>query len=232
MISSTPTVRTSEQVSAIHQPDHSERLLVALRIALLMFDGCDLLDVGGPYEVLLTANRLAARRGEPVPFEVVTVAPDDQVVVAYGGLGLQAQATLTEVGRPDVVVIPGLIDVEAGTGDTNLLQVVGELVARGRVAASVCTGAFLLAAVGALDGRPATTHHEDVHALVRRDDVGEVRTDVRWVDDGDVVTGAGLASGLALGLHLVDRFAGRDLAAATARQIEHPWDPDGRHLVA
>jgi transcriptional regulator GlxA family with amidase domain len=55
--------------------------------------------------------------------------------------------------------------------------------------------------------------------------------DVRWVDDGDVVTGAGLSSGLALALHLVDRFASRDLAVATARQIEHPWDPEGRDAI-
>ena len=94
------------------------------------------------------------------------------------------------------------------------------------VAASVCTGAFLLAAAGRLRDRPATTHHEDVDDLAARDDVGEVRTGVRWVDDGAVVTGAGLSSGLALGLHLVDRVAGRDLAVATAAQIEHPWRPD------
>ena len=202
---------------------------MALRFALLVFDGCDLLDVGGPYEVLLTANRLAERAGAAVPFEVLTVAPDDRPVAAYGGLGLRAAGLVDEVDRADVVVVPGLIDLDAALQDRPLLAAVSGLVSRSEVAASVCTGAFLLAEVGALAGRTVTTHHEDADLLAARDDVGEVVTDRRWVDTGEVVTGAGLSSGLALGLHLVDRFAGRDLALATARQLEHPWDPDGRH---
>ena len=202
---------------------------MVLRVALLVFDGCDLLDVGGPYEVLLTANRLAERDGGAAPFEVLTVAPDDRPIAAYGGLGLRAATVADEVEAADVVVVPGLIDLDAALQDGALIDAVAGLVARSELAASVCTGAFLLAEVGALAGRAATTHHEDADLLAARDDVGEVVTDRRWVDTGEVVTGAGLSSGLALGLHLVDRFAGRDLALATARQLEHPWDPEGRH---
>lgn len=204
---------------------------MARRTALLVFDGCDLLDTGGPYEVLLTANRLAERAGDEPPFEVITVAADDRLIAAYGGLGLRAQATLADLGAVDLVLVPGLIDVDAGLADPTLVGAVKDLVARSQVAASVCTGAFLLAAAGALGDRPATTHHEDLPALADRDDVGEVVSGRRWVDDGEVVTGAGLSSGIALGLHLVDRFAGRDLAVSTARQVEHLWDPDGRDQV-
>jgi transcriptional regulator GlxA family with amidase domain len=64
-----------------------------VRTALFVFDGCDLLDIGGPYEVLLTANRLAQRRGEPAPFELLTVGAA-RGVLAYGGLGLVASHTL------------------------------------------------------------------------------------------------------------------------------------------
>lgn len=211
-----------------------------VRTALLVFDGCDLLDVGGPYEVLLTANRLAGRtrtggpRGEDgahAPFEVVTVAPDERPLAAYGGLGLRAQTTAADVGPVDLLVVPGLIDLDAALGDDALVAAVAALAASAEVTASVCTGSFLLAAAGVLRGRRATTHHEDAALLAARDDVGEVVTGRRWVDDGEVVTGAGLSSGIALGLHLVDRFAGRDLAVATARQIEHAWDPDGRDQV-
>ncbi|MBS3941813.1 MAG: DJ-1/PfpI family protein [Actinobacteria bacterium] len=202
-----------------------------VRTALLVFDGCDLLDVGGPYEVLLTANRLAMRSGGQAPFEVVTVAPDDRVLAAYGGLGLRAQTSVADLGPLDLVVVPGLIDLDAALGDDALVATVAGLAARSEVTASVCTGSFLLAAAGVLRGRRATTHHEDADLLAARDDVGEVVTGQRWVDDGDVVTGAGLSSGLALGLHLVDRFAGRDLAVATARQIEHAWDPEGLDQV-
>lgn len=199
------------------------------RVALLMFDGCDLLDLGGPYEVLLTANRLAERRGEPVPFEVVTVGLTTEPVAAYGGLGLVPHQRVEDVGVVDVVVVPGLIDVTAGTSDSELLAAVRRLATAAEVATSVCTGAFLLAEAGLLHGLPATTHHEDLPVLRARDDVGEVVTGRRWVDAGAVITGAGLSSGLDLGLHLVDRLAGRELATATAAQIEHPWNPEGRH---
>ncbi|MFA9445939.1 DJ-1/PfpI family protein [Egicoccus sp. AB-alg6-2] len=204
---------------------------MTLHIALLLFDGCDLLDVGGPYEVLLTANRLAVRAGDEPPFAVTTVAVDDRQMTAYGGLGLRAEVTLEDLGPVDVVVVPGLVDVAAGTGDARLVEAVRELVAASEVATSVCTGSFLLAAAGALRDRPATTHHEDLEALGRRHDVGSVVAGRRWVDTGEVVTGAGLSSGIALGLHLVDRFAGRDLATATAAQIEHAWDPEGADQV-
>ena len=202
---------------------------MATRVALLVFEGCDLLDLGGPYEVLLTANRLATRRGEEPPFEVVTVATTDAPVHAYGGLGLLAQQRVEDLDHLDVVVVPGLIDVPRATGDPALVAAVRTLAGRAPLAVSVCTGAFLLAEAGLLRGLPATTHHEDLDDLRRRDDVGEVVEHRRWVDAGDVVTGGGLSSGLDLGLHLVERLAGRQLATATARQIEHPWNPDGDH---
>jgi transcriptional regulator GlxA family with amidase domain len=202
---------------------------MSLRVGLLIFDGCDLLDVGGPYEVLLTANRLALRAGDAAPFEVVTLAAGP--VVAYGGLGLVASDDLTSVGSLDVLVVPGTIDLERALADAELTADVQRLVDLADLVTSVCTGAFLLAAAGALEGRPATTHHEDLADLGVRPDVGRAVPGRRWVDDGTVVTAAGLSSGIALGLHLVDRLAGRELAVATADQLEHAWDPEGRDLV-
>jgi transcriptional regulator GlxA family with amidase domain len=91
----------------------------------------------------------------------------------------------------------------------------------------VCTGAFVLQSLGFLDGRPWTTHWEDVEDLeARTGRAGAGQAWVRWVDAGEVVTAGGLSSGIAMALHLVDRFAGRDLALRTARQIEYNWDPD------
>ena len=97
--------------------------------------------------------------------------------------------------------------------------------ARGaRVVASVCTGAFILGALGLLSERPWTTHWEDVETLAARVG-GRGEAWVRWVDSGEVVTSGGLSSGMAMSLHLVDRFEGRELAARTAKQLEYDWDP-------
>lgn len=194
-----------------------------MRIGLLLFEGVDLLDVGGPYEVFLTASRLVARDGGEPPFEVVTLTADGGPVTAYGGLGLRPQAAVANSGPLDVVVVPGTIDVDAAVGDERLLAAIDGLAGATDLTASVCTGAFLLAAAGVLDGRPWTTHWEDVDLLAERiGERGAVR-DVRWVDAGEVVTAGGLSSGIAMALHLVDRFAGRELAERTARQLDYDW---------
>ena len=197
-----------------------------MRIGLLLFEGVDLLDVGGPYEVFLTASRLVARDGGEPPFEVVTLTADGGPVTAYGGLGLRPQAAVADSGPLDVVVVPGTIDVDAAVGDDRLLAAVNGLAGATELTASVCTGAFLLAAAGALDGRPWTTHWEDVDLLAQRIGEGGAVRDVRWVDAGEVVTAGGLSSGIAMALHLVDRLAGRGLAERTACQIDYDWRPD------
>lgn len=195
------------------------------RVGLLVFEGFDLLDVGGPYEVLLTADRLAERRDDPAPFEVVLVGLDDTPVTAYGGMVVTPSTRLDTAGDLDVLLVPGAIDVDGTLAATGLVSAVRDAASHVPVMASVCTGAFVLGRAGLLEGRPWTTHWEDVDALV--DEVGEAgaRRDVRWVDAGEVVTGGGLSCGLDLGLHLVDRWAGRDLALATARQVDHRWSP-------
>lgn len=196
------------------------------RVALLVFEGFDLLDVGAPYEVLLTASRLASRDGTPPPFDVVLVGLDTTPVTAYGGMVVTPTVGLADAGDLDVLVVPGAIDLAGMLASERLHEAVRAEARRETVLSSVCTGAFALGRAGLLDDRAWTTHWEDVDALA--DEIGEdgARRDVRWVDAGDVVTGGGLTCGLDLGLHLVERFAGRDLAVATARQIDHAWDPD------
>jgi transcriptional regulator GlxA family with amidase domain len=91
---------------------------------------------------------------------------------------------------------------------------------------SVCTGAFLLAEAGLLDGRTATTHWEDLAELADRFPAVTVLDGPRWVDLGAVATSAGVSAGIDLALHLVARFAGRDLALTTARQMDFAWRED------
>lgn len=199
--------------------------------ALLLFDGCDVMDVTGPYEVLLAAGRLTVRDGAEPAFEVRTVSVDGGPVDAFGGLGLvPSHGALTDNDDIDLLIVPGLIDVPAGLTRTDLVEAVADASQRVELTASVCTGAFLLDAAGVTSGRPVTTHWEDVPDLrARRDAAGdgaEVRDGVRWVDDGDVVTAGGISSGVDAALHLVERLANRDLAVRTARQIDHAWRED------
>lgn len=193
-------------------------------VAILLFQGCDAMDVVGPYEVFLTASRLAGRAGEATPFTVATVSLDGRAVTAYGGLGLVPDGGALGAVDHDVLVVPGLIDLDAGLGDDALVAGIAQASRRVAVTTSVCTGSFLLHAAGVLGDRPATTHFEDVALLAgRRGPSAVTPADVRWVDDGSVVTSGGLSSGIAMALHLVERMASMALATATARQLDYIW---------
>jgi transcriptional regulator GlxA family with amidase domain len=200
---------------------------VGMRIGIVVFDQVDLLDLGGPYEVFLTASRLVERDGAEPPFEVLTVGLGAEPIAAYGGLCLFPTADLDDCGELDLLVVPGAISYGDVVADKTLLAAIRRAAEGAAIVASVCTGAFILGELGLLDGRQWTTHWEDVDALrlwVPGAGAGEAW--VRWVDTGEVVSSGGLSSGIAMALHLVDRFAGRDLALRTARQIEYSWDPE------
>lgn len=196
-----------------------------LRIGILIFDEVDLLDVGGPYEVFLTASRLAVRDEDDPPFEVLTLGLEEGPVVAYGGIRLIPQTTLVAAGPLEVLVVPGAIAIDRVLEDRRLLGSVRETGNEAAIVASVCTGAFILGHLGLLEGKRWTTHWTDVEELSDRAG-GEGRAWVRWVDEGEIVTSGGLSSGIAMALHLVDRLAGRELALRTARQLEYEWAPD------
>jgi transcriptional regulator GlxA family with amidase domain len=115
-----------------------------MQIGIVVFEQVDLLDVGGPYEVLLTASRLIERDGGEPPFEVLTLGLTREPVEAYGGLRLTPQATLAEAGRLDVLVVPGAVRIDEVLADSALVDAVGTAANGASVVASVCTGAFVL----------------------------------------------------------------------------------------
>lgn len=200
----------------------------AIHIAILMFDNCDLLDTGGPYEVFLTASRLAQRSGTSQAFVVDTITPTGEPVNAYGGLGLIPTATPQQLDTADVIIVPGAVDLDAALADKTLKDLLLHVRKRGEqhsntIIASVCTGAFLLAEVGALDSKQWTTHWEDIDLLSQRLPEGAQRG-VRWVDQGQIVTAGALSSGIAMSLHLVSRLAGVALAKQTATQLDYEWN--------
>lgn len=200
-------------------------------IHILLFDHVDLLDSGGPYEVFLTASRLAGREGHPPPFDVKTISVDGEPVSAYGGLGLVPGGDIASVQAPAVLIVPGTIDVESAVADRVLVDAIARAASRlltedTSIVASVCTGAFLLGAAGLLTDRDWTTHWEDIELLSAQVGPSGARRGVRWVDTGQIVTAGGLSAGLDMALHIVDRLAGRNLATRTAEQLDYAWRAD------
>lgn len=197
---------------------------MARRLGLLLFDEVEVLDACGPFEVFSVAGRVAARAGGEPPFEVVLVASGsgELQVRARGGLRLGADVGVADAPTCDVVLVPGGV-VDAVATDPAVLDWLRRCRPEAEVVASVCTGAFVLAAAGVLDDRPVTTHWDDLEDLRAAFPALQVVGGVRYLDHGDLATSAGISAGLDLALHLVARLAGAELAAQTARLMDYAW---------
>lgn len=191
-----------------------------LQVAILVYPGFDELDAVGPFEVL----RAAELEGAAFRVRLVSrLAPE--LITASHGLVLRVENRLTTADRPDWLIVPGggwRNRAELGTwGEVqrgDLPKLLSELWRAGTKMASVCTGAMLLGAAGILQGRRATTHHV-AHADLAK--YGAEHLNARVVDSEEVVTAAGVTSGLDLALWLVERFAGPTAAAAGAQRMEY-----------
>lgn len=198
----------------------------SLQVAILVFDEVEVLDLGGPYEVFTTATRMHQRLqpGGPALFAVQCVARTLQPVRARAGLQVLPDADFATASAPDVLIVPGGVVDAAAACPATRAWVAGA--AQGaQISASVCTGAFILAAAGVLTQGAVTTHWEDLADLRTRFPHLAVQENVRWVDQGARVTSAGISAGIDMCLHLVARLTGLPLAERTARQMDTPWNP-------
>lgn len=198
-----------------------------LSVGILIFDDVEILDFSGPYEVFSTAARVHARRhsGQTL-FRCFLVADAMRPVRARGGMKVLPDCVLLPDADIDVLLVPGG-DVSRALANRQIIDWIARRSHDAAVIASVCTGAFLLAEAGVLDGLAATTHWEDQAELQARYPQLTVRPDVPWIDCGKVITSGGISAGIDMSLHLVERLAGRELATATARQMEYEWNSDG-----
>ena len=196
-----------------------------LRVAILAFDEVEALDLAGPYEVFTTAARMHQRSaaGTAPPFEVQCVARTRAPVRMRAGLQVLPDRSFDDPPAVDLLIVPGGV-VDAAMACAATLEWIARASREARITASVCTGAFLLAASGVLQGgESVTTHWEDVDDLRSRFPALEVREGLRWVDQGRIVTSAGITAGIDMSLHLVARLAGEALALRTARQMDFAW---------
>jgi transcriptional regulator GlxA family with amidase domain len=188
-------------------------------IEVLAFPSVQLLDVTGPLQVFASANDLVTEAGGTLPYAIRLVAKGGQRVTASAGVEF-ATAPLPTVGTAlDTLVVAGGQGVKAAATDPVLVRWVRERASNARRAASVCTGAFLLAASGVLDGRRAVTHWSFCAELAQHFPAVHVESDPIFVRDGPVWTSAGVTAGIDLALALVEEDLGRTVALAVARYL-------------
>lgn len=191
-----------------------------LRIGILAHPGVQSLDVTGPFEVFAIASGLRQRAGQASGYRVEVLAGVAGPLRAASGLGLIADRSIDRVGNElDTLLVAGGAAAEIGEPDPALLRFLVRSASRVRRLGSVCTGAFLLAAAGLLDGRRATTHWGGTERLAREYPQVEVERDAIYVCDGNVYSSAGITAGMDLALALVEEDFGRELALAVARQM-------------
>jgi putative intracellular protease/amidase len=186
-----------------------------IRVGIVMFDGVQIIDFAGPYEVFGNAG-----------FGVVTVSADGKPVTTAMGLKVTPDASFASAPPFDVLLVPGG-DVADAQRDPRTLDFIRQRAGPAKQVLSVCTGAFILGATGLLDGHKATTFTPRIDELARAFPKIHVIRDVRWADNGTLVTSAGLSSGIDAALHVVAKIRGTDQARTVALRLEYDWKPEG-----
>jgi transcriptional regulator GlxA family with amidase domain len=200
---------------------------VTRKVGIFVYDQVEALDLAGPYEVFTTAARMSDRLapGREPPFEVHLISREHGPVSTRAGMRVLPDQDLDRSIQVDVLLIPGgVIDHQLELGD--VVAWVGAAAQSAEIVASVCTGAFLLAKAGLLNGFRATTHWEDLSSFGSMFPQVQVVADKRWVDEGRIITSAGISAGIDMSLHLVSRLTGRELAVRTARQMDYRWQDE------
>lgn len=188
-------------------------------VAILLFDEVEVLDFAGPFEVFAVTDELSDHQ----LFRVVTVAPEQRAIRARNGLSVNPDHGFADCPAPDILVVPGGFGTRALLHNQPVLDWIKAINATAEIVASVCTGSVVLGRAGLLDGLKATTHHECFELLrTHAPRTTVVETD-RFLDNGHILTAAGISAGIDMSLHLVARLHGAAIAAKTARYMEyHP----------
>jgi transcriptional regulator GlxA family with amidase domain len=192
-----------------------------MNIGIFLFEGCEELDFAGPWEVLAYWAQLWPDDG----VEVFTFARTTEPVTCAKGLRVLPDHSWDTAPDIDVLVYPGGIGTRRELKDDEMLAWVRKTAEHGTLMTSVCTGSLVYAAAGLLDGRPATTYWNALDLLGSLGNDIRVKSQERFVDDGNVVTAAGVSAGIDMALHLVARLHSRERSVEVRRGIQYDPQP-------
>ena len=190
-------------------------------VAILLFDEVEVLDFAGPFEVFAVASELH----DHALFRVFTVAASAGPIRARNGLSVHPDYLLESAPGPDVLIIPGGIGTRALMNNTAICGWIAAAAGPAELTLSVCSGALLLAKAGLLTGLRVTTHHQVLDLLREVAPDTEVVAGERYVDNGRIVTAAGISAGIDASLYVVGRLCGETVSACTAAHMEYRISP-------
>lgn len=190
-----------------------------MNIGIYVYDQAEVLDFSGPFEVFSTATRIC---GDNKPFSVFLIGERSGVVHARGGYRVMTDFSIIDHPPIDVLIVAGGMHQEE-MQKPEVMCWMGSVAKSSTLVASVCTGAFLLAQAGVFSTQRVTTHWQDIDELRAMFPALTVVDKVRWVDDGNKISSAGISAGIDMSLHLVGRLHSAALAVQTARQMDFDW---------
>ena len=189
-----------------------------MNIGIYIYNQAEVLDFSGPFEVFSVANRLAK-----LGWNIWLVAEEESLVEARGVFQVKPHYSIQNVPELDVLIVVGGVHSDE-LRKTEVINWIRKTTEKTQITASVCTGAFLLAEAGLLDGLEVTTHWEDISDLYRNYKKLLVREGTRWIEKRKLITAAGISAGVDMSLELVSRLASAELAEHTAGQTEYTWN--------
>lgn len=190
------------------------------KVAIFIFEGVQIIDYTGPYEVFGQAG-----------FQVFTVAEKAGALTTAMGMSVNPKYTFENHPKPDILLIPGG-GVTRHQNNPQVIKWIQDNAQQSEVVLSVCNGAYLLAKAGLLDGLEATTFASLIPGLQAAAPKANVVSDKRFVDNGKIITSAGLSSGIDGALHVVEKVLGKGWAQSVATNLEYDWDPESKYVRA
>jgi transcriptional regulator GlxA family with amidase domain len=196
------------------------------RVAVVLFEGFTVLDVYGPVQAFASSRVQKADGTREQLFELFSMAERAGIVKPGEGPPSYAEYSFADAPDYDMLLIPGGLGTRTAVNNQAFLQQLAEASQRTTITTTVCTGSALLARTGLLDGRPATSNKIAWDWVVQQGPRVKWRRKARWVDDGNIVTSSGVSAGIDMALSLIARLHGRDMALASARNMEYRWQDD------
>ncbi|RXJ75370.1 glutamine amidotransferase [Arcobacter sp. F155] len=188
-----------------------------MNIGIYIYDNAEVLDFSGPYEVFSVANRFLEEK-----HNLFFISEKEEVIKARGEYKVLSDFTIETHPKLDVLIVVGGVHTKE-LEKQNVINWLTKQTKTCKLIASVCTGVFLLAKANIVTNHKVTTHWEDIEDLKNSFPSLDVKDDVRWVDEGNIVSSAGISAGIDMSLHLISKLYNEDLALKTAKQMQFDW---------
>jgi len=195
-----------------------------IMVGIFIYDNVEVLDFTGPYEVFSVSRRLEEPEYDaPCPFEILLVSEHHRKVKTMGGMRVVPDHDFIDFPDVGILIIPGGLGERREHSNAIIHHFLKSQSKKVKTLASICTGAFFLAYSGLLNGKRATTHVLSLDRLEQNFPEIDVIRNKRYIEDGNIVTSAGISAGIDMSLYLVAKYLGEDVARLTAREMEYPY---------